>query len=108
MGIPDAIGNLIWDWIKKGIWAEWLKFLFLLVFSGMISYLVTDGGALILGDSELYAHGSGEIMAAGAMLVCFTVNGAKLFKGMAAIIPNQEVISALETQYHEVKPEEKK
>ena len=104
MGIPDAIGGLIWDWIKKGIWAEWLKLLFLLIFSAAVSYLVVDGGALVKGMPELIARGYGYLAAAGALTLCFTINGAKLFKGMTAIIPNQEAIAALETEFQQVQP----
>lgn len=105
MGLPDAIGNFIWDEIKKGIWAQWLKLIFLLVFSAAVSYLVVDGGALAKGTPELIARGYGYLAAAGALTLCFSINGAKLFKGMTAIIPNQEVISQLETQFQQVQPD---
>jgi len=108
MGLPDAIGNLVWDWIKKGIWATWLKFLFLLVFSAVVSYLTVNGGLLSKGTPELIARGFGQLAAAGALVLCFIVNGAKLFKGMSAIIPNQEVVAALETQYQQVQPDTEK
>ena len=108
MGIPDAIEHGIFDWIKKGIWATWLKFLFLLIFSAVVSYLVVDGGALVKGVPELIARGYGYLAAAGALTLCFSINGAKLFKGMSAIIPNQEVIAQLETEFQKVQPEKDK
>ena len=108
MGIPDAIEHGIFDWIKKGIWATWLKFLFLLVFSAVVSYLVVDGGALVKGVPELIARAYGYLAAAGALTLCFITNGAKLFKDMSAIIPNQEVIAQLETEFQQVQPDKEK
>ena len=108
MGIPDAIEHGIFDWIKKGIWAEWLKLLFLLIFSGVVSYLVVDGGALVKGTPELIARGYGYLAAAGALTLCFKINGAKLFKDMPAIMPNQEAIAQLETEFQKVQPDKEK
>jgi hypothetical protein len=107
MGIPDAIGNFIWDEIKKGIWAQWLKLLFLLVFSGIVTFLSVDGGCLLRGSSELVARGNGYVAAAGALILCFLANGAKLLKGMTAIVPNQEVVAALENQFTQLQPGQK-
>jgi hypothetical protein len=108
VGIPDAIEHGIFDWIKKGIWAEWLKLLFLLIFSGVVSYLVVDGGALVKGTPELIARGYGYLAAAGALTLCFKINGAKLFKDMPAIMPNQEAIAQLETEFQKVQPDKEK
>jgi hypothetical protein len=108
MGIPDAIGNFIWDEIKKGIWAQWLKFLFVLVFSAVVSYLTVDGYLLAKGGEELIARGTAYLAAAGALTLCFLVNGARLMKGMTAIIPNQEVIATLETEFQQIKPDQEK
>jgi hypothetical protein len=108
MGIPDAIGNFIWDEIKKGIWAQWLKLIFLLVFSAVVTYLAVDGGMLMGGTSELVARGYGYSSAAGALILCFITNGAKLLKGMSAIVPNQEVVATLATQFQKVRPDKEK
>jgi len=108
MGIPDAIGSFIWDEIKKGIWAQWLKLCFLLIFSAVVTYLAVDGGMLMGGTSELVARGYGYSSAAGALILCFITNGAKLMKGMSAIIPNQEVVAALATQFQKVQPDKEK
>jgi hypothetical protein len=108
MGIPDAIGNFIWDEIKKGIWAEWLKLIFLLIFSGLVTFLFVDGGILIAGGEELVARGYGYTAAAGSLVVCFVTNGAKLMKGMSAIIPNAEVVAQLETEFQKVQPNQEK
>jgi hypothetical protein len=108
MGIPDAIGNFIWDEIKKGIWAQWLKLLFLLVFSGLVTYLVVDGSYLMAGKSELVARGYGYTSAAGALILCFVTNGAKLMKGMSAIVPNQEIVATLTTEFQKVQPDKEK
>lgn len=106
MGIPDAIEHGIFDWIKKGIWAKWLKFLFLEVFSATVTYLTINGSLLSGGKPELIARGFGQLAAAGAMVLCYKINGAELFKDMpAAVIPNQEVIAQLETEFHEVQPD---
>ena len=108
MGIPDAIGNFIWDEIKKGIWAQWLKLLFLLLFSGVVSYLSVDGLCLKSGMPELVSRGNGYLAAAGALILCFAVNGAKLLKGMTAIVPNQEVVAELEQQFTKIQPDQEK
>jgi hypothetical protein len=63
---------------------------------------------LVKGTPELIARGSGYLAAAGALVLCYIVNGAKLFRGMSAIIPDQEVISDLQDNFQKIQPEEEK
>jgi hypothetical protein len=108
VGIPDAIEHGIFDWIKKGIWATWLKFLFLLIFSATVSYYSVNGSCLVKGMPELLARGWADLAVAGALTFCFIINGAKLFKGMSAVIPNAEAIAQLETEFQKVQPDKDK
>ncbi|MGA2443299.1 MAG: hypothetical protein ABSH08_20295 [Tepidisphaeraceae bacterium] len=98
----QGLATFVLGRLKDSAIALWWKLLFLCVFSAVVSFLAVDGGFLIRGASELVARGWGYSSAAGALVLCFLANGQKLLKGMVAIIPNQEVIAALETQYQQV------
>lgn len=108
----DAIATLILGKIKDGIWAAWLKFLFELAFSAVVSFLFICGGALAADTDPLLAIGLGMVMAALAMTVLFRRESSKLTKGMLVVLPSAEAAKEIETDFQMIekpeKPEEKK
>jgi len=95
----NAIAELILGKIKEGIWAAWLKFLFELIFSAVVSFLFTCGGFLITDADLSLAVGSGMVMAALAMVVLFRRESSKLTRGMLVILPSAEAAKELETDF---------
>lgn len=105
----DAIATLILGKIKDGIIAQWLKFLFELLFSAVVSFLFTCGSVLCASDSTTIAIGSGMIMSALSMTVLFRRESSKLTRGMLVVLPSAEATKEIVTDFEILqKPEEKK
>ena len=95
--------------IKEGVWAEWLRFLFELLFSAIVSFLFTCGSVLVTTRSAAIAIGSGMVVASLALTVLFRRESSKLTKGMLVVLPSAEAAKELATDFQTIeKPEEKK
>jgi hypothetical protein len=120
--VNDLLGFVL-GWIKQGLWAQWLKFLFELGFSAVGSFLVICGGVLtssalatLLKGSPFpaiviwsLAIGSGFTAAAVSMIVLFRRESSRLTKGMLVVLPSAEAAIELATNLQTIqKPEEKK
>ena len=115
----DALAIFVLGKIKEGLYARWLKFLFELVFSGVVTFLFVCGGVLAGGavvDSDIglavwvaEAIGSGMVMSAIVMTALFRRESNGLTKNMIVVLPSAEATKELATdlQYIE-KPGEKK
>ncbi len=109
MNPADAILGFVWDKIKEGVWAQWLRFLFELIFSAGVSFLFTCGTVLCGTESPEIAIGSGMIMAAVALTVLFRRESSKLTKGMLVVLPEAEAAKEIATDLQTIeKPQEKK
>jgi hypothetical protein len=105
----DALATFVLDKIKEGLYAQWLKFLFELAFSGTVSFLFICGGVLVSSASDAAAVGSGMIAAAIAMTALFRRERSRLTKGMIVILPGDEAAQEIATGLQTIeKPEEKK
>ncbi|HEY3972303.1 MAG TPA: hypothetical protein VGM18_04815 [Candidatus Sulfotelmatobacter sp.] len=104
----DAIAALILGKIKDGIWAQWLKFLFELLFSAVVSFLFTCGTVLVSGEPELLAIGAGMIMAALALTVLFRREASRLTKGMLVVLPSAEATKEIATDFEVIQKAEEK
>jgi ABC-type multidrug transport system permease subunit len=105
----DAIATLILGKIKDGIWAAWLKFLFELAFSAIVTFLFVCGTVLVSLHEEAVAIGSGMIAAALSLTVLFRRENSRLTKGMLVVLPSAEATKELETDFEVIqKSEEKK
>ena len=105
----DAIATFILGKIKEGVWAAWLRFLFELLFSAVVSFLFTCGTVLCSTQSDALAVGSGMIVAALALTVLFRRESSKLTKGMLVVLPSAEAAKELATDFQTIeKTQEKK
>lgn len=98
----DAIATLILGKIKDGIWAQWLRFLFELLFSAVVSFLFTCGSVLVSTKSAAIAIGSGMIVASLALTVLFRRESSKLTKGMLVVLPSAEAAKELATDFQTI------
>jgi hypothetical protein len=105
----NAIAELILGRIRDGIIAAWLKFLFELIFSAIVTFLFVCGTILVTSDEVVIAIGSGMIGAALSMTVLFRRESSKLTKGMLVVLPSAEAAKELATDFQVIqKAEEKK
>lgn len=98
----EAIATFVLGKIKEGIWAQWLKFLFELTFSAVVSFLFTCGTVLVATDSVTIAIGSGMIVAALALTVLFRRESSKLTRGMLVVLPSAEAAKELATDFQTI------
>ncbi len=110
----NAIASLILGKLKDGIWGEWLKFLFELIFSGVVAFLqgfsgsiAAAGAALASGKAPwltpawvlVLALGVGNGWAAICMTKKFRQASDKLTKGMSVVLPEAEAAIELADQF---------
>jgi hypothetical protein len=98
----DAIATLILGKIKDGVWAAWLKFLFELSFSAVVSFLFICGTVLCSTEEYTLAIGSGMIAAALALTVLFRREQSKLTKGMLVVLPASEAAKEIATDFQTI------
>jgi len=105
----NAIAELILGKIKEGFIAAWVKFLFELIFSAIVSFLFVCGTLLATTDEVSLAIGSGMVMSALSVVVLFRRESSKLTRGMLVVLPSAEAAKELETDFQVIqKSEEKK
>lgn len=95
----DALATFVLGKIKEGLWAQWLRFLFELIFSAVNSFLLACGSMLVAVHSETTAIGTGMIFAALAMTVLFRRESSRLTKGMLVVLPESEAAKELATDF---------
>jgi hypothetical protein len=93
----DALATFILGRIKQGLYTQWLKFLFEMAFSAVVSFLFTCGTVLVSGRSAALAVGSGMVMAAIVMTVLFRRESSRLTKGMLVVLPGDEAAQEMAT-----------
>jgi hypothetical protein len=93
----DAIASFVFDKIKEGVWAQWLKFLFELCFSAVVSFLFTCGTLLASTHSDSTAIGAGMVMAAICLVTLFRREKSKLTKNMLVVLPSAEAAQEIAT-----------
>lgn len=95
----DAIASFVLGKIKEGIWAQWLKFLFELFFSAVVSFLFICGTSLVATRSAAIAIGSGMVASALSLTVLFRRESLKLTRGMLVVLPSAEAAQELATDF---------
>jgi len=103
----DAIATFVLGRIKDGIWAAWVKFLFEMAFSAVVSFLFICGSVLAATRSPSVAIGSGMVMAAIAMTTLFRREKNKLTKGMLVVLPSAEAAQEIATDLQSIQKPEK-
>jgi hypothetical protein len=94
----DPLGDLatfVLGRIKQGLYAQWLKFLFELGFSAVVSFLFCCGSLLFADAPAGIAIGFGMIWAAMAMGFLFRRETSRLTRGMLVALPGDEAAKEL-------------
>ena len=103
----DALATFVLGRIEQGVWSQWLKFLFELLFSAVGSFLFICGSVLATTRSPSVAIGSGMVMAAIAMTTLFRREKNKLTKGMLVVLPSAEAAQEIATDLQTIQKPEK-
>lgn len=117
----QGLAKLVLGKLEQGIVSAWLKFLFELIFSAVVSYLFTAGGilagteltgalpAMPAADLALVARGAGMVAAAVSLTALFRKESGRLTKGMFVVLPSEEAAKEIATNLQVIeKPGEKK
>lgn len=103
----DGIATFILGKIKEGIWAQWLRFLFEMGFSGIVSFLFIAGTTLITSHSWTIGIGSGMLASAVCMTALFRREASKLTRGMLVVLPGGEAAKEIEASLQAIQKPEK-
>ena len=98
----DALATFVFDKIKEGIWAQWLKFLFELSCSALVSFLFICGCALAgnLATPAMHpsiAIGLGMVAASVSIVALLRRERSKLTSGMLFVFPQAEAQKEINT-----------
>lgn len=108
----DALATFVLGKIKEGLYAQWLKFLFEILFSAVVSFLFGCGSLLFAKAPAGMAIGFGMIWAAMAMTYLFRRETSRLTKGMLVALPGEEAEKELAANFQTIQktenPQEKK
>jgi hypothetical protein len=105
----DALATFALGKIKEGVWAQWLKFLFELAFSAVVSFLFSCGTLLFAKAPAGIAIGFGMIWAAMALVYLFRRESSKLTRGMIVALPGDEAAKEMQSNFQTIqKPEKEK
>jgi len=93
----DALSDFVLGWMKRTATAAWLKFLFELGFTMVVSFLVICGSTLMSTENTALSIGAGMITAGVSMTVLFRRETSKLTKGMLVVLPELEAEKEINT-----------
>lgn len=93
----QAIAALALGWMKRTAVAAWAAFIFELLFSAIVSFLIICGTMLVSSRNWPLSAGSGMIAAAVAMTVLFRKETSRLTKGLLVVLPTLEADKELQT-----------
>jgi len=102
----QGLASLILGKLKDSTIALWWKFLFELVFSAVVSFLIICGSVLVTSEEYTLAIGSGMITAAVVMTVVFRKETSRLTKGMLVVLPALEANKELNTDLQTIQKSE--
>jgi hypothetical protein len=94
--------NFLLGRLQQSATAAWLKFLFEMLFSAIVSFLFICGSVLATTKSPSVAIGSGMVMAAIAMTTLFRREKSKLTKGMLVVLPSAEAAQEIATDLQSI------
>lgn len=92
-----ALATFILGKIKEGVWAEWLRLLFEMTVSALVSFLFVCGGMLGVGQGPGESIGTGMVMAALILVAFLRRDANKLTKGMFFVFPAGEAQKEIDT-----------
>lgn len=93
----NALATFVLGRLKESAMALWLKLLFTMIFSALVSFLFVCGSILALGQPAAFAVGSGMVMAAMAMTVLF--RRSPLTKTLMVVLPAAEATKEIDTNF---------
>ncbi len=117
--LADGI-TFFFDWIKKGLWAQWLRLLFELAYSGLASFLWGFGvsvgalGTTILAtvvaskphiDAPMVfvlSLGSGALWSVQSMTRFLRSDEAKLLRSMKWVLPGDEAAAEINSSFQTI------
>ena len=121
----DALAKFILGRLEAGVWAQWLRLLFELAYSGLASFLwgfgVTVGalgGTVLAGGAQIPSGliltiglGAGSIWAVVSMTNLIRSDDAKLLRGVKVVLPSAEALKEMDSDLQIItkaeKPQEK-
>ena len=103
----QGLAALILGKLKESLIGLWLKFLFEMAFSGLVSFLLVWGSVLVSTRNWALAAGSGGITAAVCMTVLFRKEASRLTRGMLVVLPQLEASKELTTDLLTIQKSEK-
>jgi ABC-type multidrug transport system permease subunit len=103
----QGLADFVLGKLKQSAIALWLKFLFEILFSASVSFLLIFGSALVTSRNWALAVGSGAITAAVVMTVVFRKETSRLTRGMLVVLPALEAEKELATDLQTIQKPEK-
>lgn len=92
-----ALATFVLGKIKEGVWAQWLRLLFEIAVSAVVSFLFVCGGMLAAGQRAGVAIGGGMVTAALIIVAFLRRDAGKLTKGMFFVFPAGEAQKEIDT-----------
>jgi hypothetical protein len=91
----DALSDFVLGRLKQCAWAAWMKLLFTMSFSAVVSFLFVCGTVLLSTRSVVIAVGTGMISAAVAMAELF--RRSPLTKKLMVVLPAEEAKAEIDS-----------
>ena len=92
-----GLATFILGRLKESLIGAWMRFLFEMAFSGVVSFLLVWGSVLVSTRNWALAAGSGGITAAVCMTALFRKETSRLTRGMLVVLPELEANKELTT-----------
>jgi hypothetical protein len=117
----DALAKFILGRLEAGVWAQWLRLLFELIYSGLASFLwgfgITVGalgGSVLAGAAEVPAGlifvmgaGAGSLWAVVSMTALIRSDPAKLLRGVKIVLPSAEALKEMNSDLQTITKSDK-
>jgi hypothetical protein len=103
----QGLADFVLGKLKQSAIALWLRFLFEILFSAIVSFLLVWGSVLVSSRNWALAAGSGAITAAVVMTVVFRKETSRLTRGMFVVLPALEANKELNTDLQTIEKPEK-
>jgi ABC-type multidrug transport system permease subunit len=103
----QGLADFVLGKLKQSAITLWLKFLFEILFSAAVSFLLIFGSVLVTSRNWALAVGSGAITSAVVMTVVFRKETSRLTRGMFVVLPALEASKELDTDLQTIQKPEK-
>lgn len=93
----DGLAKYLLGRLEQKILQGWLKLLFQMAFSGVVSFLFVCGTVMVSTKSAVTGIGSGMVVSAMAMMVLF--RRTPQTAGMTVVLPGEEAAKEITTDW---------